>query len=49
VRATRTVTFAAPKVGFGRAQGPEMTGRVTIAEISIPKKLLAAPNHAVKA
>lgn len=40
VRATRTVTFAAPKVGFGRGQGPEVTGRVTIAEISIPRVLL---------
>jgi len=40
VRATRTVTFGAPKVGFTRGQGPELTGRVTIAEISIPRRLL---------
>jgi NAD(P)H-hydrate epimerase len=47
VHATRTVTFAAPKVGFGRGQGPETTGRVTVAEISIPRKLLEElPNGA---
>src|SRR5262249_40215938 len=40
VRATRTVTFGAPKVGFGRGQGPETTGPVTVADISLPRKLL---------
>ena len=41
VHATRTITFAAPKVGFGRGQGPTTTGKVTVAEISIPRALLA--------
>ena len=41
VHATRTVTFGAPKVGFGRGQGPELTGKVTVADISIPRQLLA--------
>ncbi len=40
VRATRTVTFGAPKVGFARGQGPELTGTVTVADISIPRALL---------
>lgn len=40
VRATRTVTLAAPKVGFSRGQGPETTGRVTVADISMPRRLL---------
>ncbi|GIW70549.1 MAG: NAD(P)H-hydrate epimerase [Planctomycetota bacterium] len=40
VRATRTVTFAAPKVGFSRGQGPELTGPVTVLDISIPRQLL---------
>jgi NAD(P)H-hydrate epimerase len=42
VHATRTVTFGAPKVGFTRGQGPELCGRVTVADISIPRALLAA-------
>lgn len=40
VHATRTVTFGAPKVGFGRGQGPELVGKVTVADIAIPRKLL---------
>lgn len=42
VLATRTVTFGAPKVGFGRAQGPSVTGDVDIVDISIPRQLLLA-------
>jgi NAD(P)H-hydrate epimerase len=40
VRARRTVTFGAPKIGFSRGQGPEVTGPVTVVDISIPRKLL---------
>jgi len=40
VRANRTATFALPKVGFIRAAGPEMTGDVTIVDISVPREIL---------
>ncbi|MBN2339391.1 MAG: NAD(P)H-hydrate epimerase [Acidobacteria bacterium] len=36
VRATATVTFARPKVGFFRADGPEHVGALEVADISIP-------------
>ncbi|MHC4391814.1 MAG: NAD(P)H-hydrate epimerase [Planctomycetota bacterium] len=42
VRATRTVTFGAPKVGFKRGQGPHVTGEVEVCDISIPRELLEA-------
>ncbi|MCD6416380.1 MAG: NAD(P)H-hydrate epimerase [Planctomycetes bacterium] len=38
VRADRTVTFAAMKLGFGRGRAGEYTGRVQVAEISIPRR-----------
>jgi len=37
VRADRTVTFAVNKVGFTRPQAQAYTGKVTVAEISIPR------------
>lgn len=40
VRATRTVTFGAPKVGFTRGRGPETTGEVIVVDISLPRQLL---------
>lgn len=40
VTADVTVTFAAPKIGFGRGDGPAHTGRVVTAEISIPRQVL---------
>lgn len=40
VRADATVTFVAHKTGFARGRGPEFTGRVAVAEISIPRQLL---------
>jgi len=40
VRARRTATFALPKVGFTRNRGPEMTGRVTVVDIGIPRSIL---------
>ncbi len=42
VRATRTVTFGAPKLGFTRGRGPELTGPVELVDISLPRPLLEA-------
>ncbi|HED66023.1 MAG TPA: NAD(P)H-hydrate epimerase [Planctomycetes bacterium] len=36
VRADVTVTFVAPKLGFGNGAGPDSTGRVVVADIGIP-------------
>ena len=38
--ATETVTFALPKKGLYLNDGPEYSGKITVAEISIPKELL---------
>ncbi|MFW6158374.1 MAG: NAD(P)H-hydrate epimerase [Planctomycetota bacterium] len=40
VNATRTATFALPKVGFTRGSGPERTGEVTVVDIGVPRELL---------
>ena len=40
VRATCTVTFVAPKVGFARGRGAECCGRVRVAEIGIPRPVV---------
>ncbi len=40
VHATRTATFAAPKVGFIRNSGPEMAGEVTVVDIGMPRSIL---------
>ncbi len=40
VRATRTATFALPKVGFTRGSGPQVTGPVTVIDIGMPKEVL---------
>ncbi len=40
VRADVTVTFVARKRGFGVGRGPELCGRVRVAEIGIPRYLL---------
>lgn len=45
VRATRTATFALPKVGFTRGSGPQMSGVVTVIDIGMPKKVLARAQH----
>ncbi|MGQ9590131.1 MAG: NAD(P)H-hydrate epimerase [Planctomycetota bacterium] len=39
VRAVFTITFAAAKVGFFRARGPEVCGRVRVVDIGIPRAL----------
>ncbi len=38
--ATRTVTFALPKKGLFLNDSPKYSGKITVAEISIPKQLL---------
>jgi NAD(P)H-hydrate epimerase len=40
VRAHSTVTFVAKKPGLLRGRGPELAGRVVVAEIGIPRPLL---------
>ena len=40
VRAARTVSFVAAKPGFTRGAGPELCGRVRVAEIGIPRDLV---------
>lgn len=40
VRATRTATFAGPKVGFTLADGPAHTGPVDVVDIGMPRELL---------
>ncbi len=42
IRATTTVTFVAPKVGFARGDGPRVCGEVVVAEIGIPRAYLDA-------
>jgi NAD(P)H-hydrate epimerase len=36
IRASRTVTFVAPKVGFSRGEGPRLVGAVEIVGIGVP-------------
>jgi NAD(P)H-hydrate epimerase len=40
VRATRTVTFVAEKVGFGNPASRQYTGEVTVADIGCPRKIV---------
>jgi len=40
VRATRTATFALPKIGFRRNSGPAMCGDVTVVDIGVPREIL---------
>lgn len=42
VRATLTVTLVARKPGLLRARGPELCGRIVVAEIGIPRSFVAA-------
>jgi len=35
-----TVTFVAPKLGFECGSGPELVGRLVVAEIGIPRTYL---------
>jgi len=42
VRATTTVTFVARKPGFLSGHGPELCGRIVVAEIGIPRAFLEA-------
>lgn len=40
IRAAKTVTFAASKIGFERGEGAEYIGQLIVADISIPRELL---------
>ena len=40
VRATRTATFALPKIGFTRGSGPATCGDVTVVDIGVPREIL---------
>ena len=40
IKAVQTITFALPKKGFLLGKGPDLTGEVVVAEISIPRNLL---------
>ena len=40
VRATATVTCGLPKIGLRRGQGRHFCGRITVADISLPRALL---------
>lgn len=40
VRASKTITFVAPKVGFATRQGGEYCGEVIVADIGVPPELL---------
>jgi NAD(P)H-hydrate epimerase len=40
IRATRTVTFVAEKVGFVKASARQYLGRVTVADIGVPRQLI---------
>ena len=42
VKATRTVTFILPKVGFFKDQGPSHVGELVVANIGIPKQGLGS-------
>ena len=41
LRADLTITFAAPKVGFGRARGPDRSGDVRVVDIGLPRQIWA--------
>lgn len=43
VSADRTVTFAAPKIGFSKADGPAKCGPVTVADIGCPREIFRTP------
>ena len=40
VKATKTVTFVAAKIGFFQRDGKEYTGELIVSDISVPKELI---------
>ena len=40
--ARATVTFGVPKLGFGLGEGPELVGELSVAEISLPRRITGA-------
>ena len=47
VRATATVTFVAPKIGFAAPGAADYTGPVHVAHIGVPRSVLAGPEPQV--
>jgi NAD(P)H-hydrate epimerase len=40
IRATRTITFAAEKIGFARPEAAQYLGKVTVGDIGCPRELI---------
>ncbi len=40
IKATKTVTFAVAKKGFSLGNGPSLTGKILVSNISIPRELI---------
>jgi NAD(P)H-hydrate epimerase len=40
IKATKTVTFVSPKVGFFKGDGRSFTGELIVSDISVPKELI---------
>jgi hypothetical protein len=47
-RASATVTFVARKRGLLAGRGPALAGRVTVAEIGVPRRLLAELSESIE-
>jgi len=43
IKATRTVTFAFPKTGFIKGEGPKKIGKLIVADISLPERTSSIP------
>jgi len=41
IKATKTVTFAVAKKGFSLGNGPSLTGKILVSNISIPRELIS--------
>jgi len=41
IKATRTITFVAEKVGFANSDAGEWLGQVTVGDIGCPRELIA--------
>jgi hydroxyethylthiazole kinase-like uncharacterized protein yjeF len=48
VKATRTVTMSCPKQGFFKGMGPQLTGKIVVADIGIPEKLVRTFRKEIK-
>jgi len=43
VEARETITFAAPKIGFGHGDGPRLCGHVHVVDIGLPREIWDVP------